>query len=504
MMWVYNPEDPPQKRRTIVTNAEAYIHREFTELKLRHQLSDMLKKAATQVDEWHKDFTDVVANLRWTTQVHDNVHHSVPPAFQEPTTSIRERRLELLAHIKDLIIGVLRHHPWLKISVVGRHEPFSRSHRILTQCTTIFLQLLVVLACYYSKSAICCAEFKKAVECSGDPTEACMGHTTCNTLMSSAPFDCDGHLNCAPHAELLPNGYTCEAFPKNKVVDKFWTAMIALAIIFPINLCLAALFIAGGTYHVPKHWETKKRFLGKFLDHPTHHRLEQMAFVLYVFMVESLHISDALSSGFHWIILLLESTFKATAQAHRALHKRLRRLYWICWYHRQTRLLSRNPATVLEEMHMLQVLEEKTRLEQVPDTHRFMLAEEMDSLSEQCCYFLLFLVWGATVYVLLVYGTAIRDLMGEKSENRVIEVWIYTLMLDNAAIQILKNVLIKLLRYLKVRDKDTEEEKLMKWYEQYTQRKLPARYKIGGGNKSGEEKEDVRNASEYFFTDCIA
>ncbi|KAK3267844.1 hypothetical protein CYMTET_23621, partial [Cymbomonas tetramitiformis] len=157
------PRGPPEKRRTIATNAETFIRGNSlrpgrssgarrTALKLPpHVLDNLIEEAASQVQQWHRDFMDVVANLRWTTQVHNNAHHSVPAKLREPPTSRREQRLERLAHIKDLIIGVLRHHPWMKISVVGRHDPFSRPHRILTQCTTLFLQLLIVLACYYSK-----------------------------------------------------------------------------------------------------------------------------------------------------------------------------------------------------------------------------------------------------------------------------------------------------------------------------------------------------------------
>ncbi|KAK3282953.1 hypothetical protein CYMTET_9333 [Cymbomonas tetramitiformis] len=485
-MWVYNPQDLPMAQTTIATKAEAFLRSNVHDLKLPPDyLDELLETATSQVDKWHNDYITVVATLRWTAEVHSVVHQTVAPRFQEAPTSRRQRQLEMISNLKDSLVGVLYNHPWLRICVVGRHEPFSRSQQILAQCTTLFMQLLVVLAFFYSKVSSCCMEFRVAVGCSGDLAEPCWDHTGCSTLMESEPFYCDTDLSCPRHPELLPDGYTCDHFPQNNIQDQCWAALLAILIIIPTKIGFALLFITGGTYHVPKHWTTGIGMAGEYLSKSVIRRWASQAVPLYILIMNYLNIGHLLAPYFRWILFYVQSTYALVTWAYIMLRVGFRRACWLGWYFNQTRVLKRDPAAVFADLHMQDVLHEQALLKEVQADMMYSPPEEIDSVAQQVCYMLLFLFWGIIIFVLLVYSTAIRELMGKNAEEHIIKVWILSLLLDNAAMQILKNGLLKLwLQMFAKRSKGSEEEQLMRWFEKYTARKLPAMY------TSGEYEED--------------
>eukprot|EP00854_Cymbomonas_tetramitiformis_P005304 gene5304-6448_t len=153
------------------------------------------------------------------------------------------------------------------------------------------------------------------------------------------------------------------------------------------------------------------------------------------------------------------------------------------------RVLNRDPQKVFNEMQVKQRLTDSRQHDLAQGDETFeQVRFELDGLAVQVSYLLLMVVWGMITYTLLVYGVAIRSLMGSHGEKSILKAWIITLLFDNLGLQVIKSLTIKV--WIKMLRKHimligNGEERLAMWYEDYVSKTLPASYT----SEMCEEKE---------------
>ncbi|KAK3239525.1 hypothetical protein CYMTET_50555 [Cymbomonas tetramitiformis] len=454
-------------------------------------LAELTKKAEKAVKRWNEDRMSTIRALKWNQEA--NKSKIAKPlqggAFAEPPLSVHERRRELVQEAKRLSLLVLRTHPWSKIMVTGPEEPYTRSQRILVQCTSILLMLVVCLGIYYSKAlpspppthppphpflasalrqcGVCCLSkvciLRHSLETAeGGVYEGMLEYEVlhdesfdmCSTLMESEMFDCHG-FDCDPHEQLLPHGYACTAFPQATLRDEIYMAIFVVVSILPVQMFFMALFTAGQQYRVPKHWARARA---------------------------DINTGQVLDGAF----LLLQ-------RVGRMLNTARRRFYSMLWFVYQTRALGRAEGRVFAELHQ-RLKEEEARLlrEGRAQTIFEQARNEIDSVSVQICYALLMVLWVGITYILLVYGMLIRKLMGSSTEKKVLEAWVITLVFDNLVMQVVKSLTIKVwIQWLikKFKAARAGEEFLMHWFEGYINSKLPAAYRTVQSDAASTEME---------------
>eukprot|EP00854_Cymbomonas_tetramitiformis_P003393 gene3393-4271_t len=388
--------------------------------------------------------------------------------------SFAELRSEFIAALKAFGVNVMSTHPWMKILVVQHDDPFTKSQRILVQATNILLMLIAIT---------CCQQFRLEIGCSADTSTECRGHATCYELMLSEPFFCEGFA-CAPSEPHLPEGFACDAFPQSTLVDKIWMAVYALLVVFPLSAMFAAMFVAGGKYRVPSHWDSgMKRKVGKVVGNTSITFLENLVFIAYVLFIDSFmlgqHLARYFTAGFH----LLDSIFLMLRRGLIAAHEGWKRLCNALHFIYHTRLLQRDPQYVFNEMQVKQRLKDESRHELARGDAIFDQARvEMDSFWAQLCYTVLVAFWAIVTWTLLVYGTSIRNLMGSSGEKAILQAWGFTLLVDILGMQVLKSFTIKIwIKVLirKIKSMGKGEEHLALWYEGYMNSKLPLSYSSG-------------------------
>ncbi|KAK3278492.1 hypothetical protein CYMTET_13573, partial [Cymbomonas tetramitiformis] len=503
-MWVVNPEDPPEYRETVSTMAGDFLKEVFFMTTLDgNDLAELTEMAETAVKRWSEDRLSTIRALRWTQQASKSkiAKPLQGGAFAEPQLSVRERQRELFQEAKRLALVALGNHPWSKIMITGREEPFSRAQRILVQCTGILLMLVLCLGIYYSKATLCCSSFREAIGCALDEATPCRvrykdsagvlydeSFDMCSTLMESELFECDG-FECDPHEQLLPHGYACTAFPQPTLRDDIYMAIFVVVGILPVQMLFTTLFTAGQQYRLPKHWNTdRKKEGGKLwqeIELPEN-------LVLFSRSSSPERLSRACSL-LRSVLVALDGAFLVLQRVGRMLNTTRARYYSVLWFVYQTRVLGRSADRVFADLHYaLEKREERLLAERSAEAIFEQARNEIDSVFVQICYALLLVLWVGLTYILLVYGMLIRELMGSSTERKVLEAWVITLVFDNIVMQTVKSLTIKMwIEWLIQRVKAARggEEFLMLWFENYINQKLPVAYRMAQSGAGDIEME---------------
>eukprot|EP00854_Cymbomonas_tetramitiformis_P007612 gene7612-9064_t len=249
---------------------------------------------------------------------------------------------------------------------------------------------------------------------------------------------------CGEFRQMVCNGET--DLNDNTRTHKLWMALYVLLIVTPIRLFFGVLFRSGGIYRVPEHWDTG---LGKKIP------------------------------------LLL-------AKLMRPLVKGCRLLYAIAWLLFKIWVMKTEPRKALQDLELKWYLNEDRLLRQGQGANVLQqVRHEMDSLVTQLAYLLLLAAWAAVIFVLLVYGSLIRDSMGSHTETDVIQAWLLALLADVLVLQVLKSMTIKTgfrAVMLWIQPQGSEEERLALWFEEYMNAKLPSAYT---SRMSDDEQEDA-------------
>ncbi|KAK3245640.1 hypothetical protein CYMTET_44809 [Cymbomonas tetramitiformis] len=407
--WVINPLDPPHSRKTMASIAMQYTKHAFREARLSAQsIAEVKQAAADAVAKWTHERTEVIKALKWCVEAQQSYVATAPLHMMEPPLTAWERRDEVLQYLKVLFLKSMRGHSWIRIAMVGKSEPFTRAQRILTEFTTILLMLTACFGFFYSKASICCGEFRQMV-CNGetDLNDLCV--EKCIDLMEGEPFACvDFH--CPLH--------------ENTRTHKLWMALYVLLIVTPIRLFLGVLFRSGGTSRVLEHWDTglgKK--VSKYMGNSFVMLLERGIFIFYTLIFDQQRLSRAISYYLQPLLVLLDQIPLLLAKLMRPLVKGCRLLYAIAWLLFKIWVMKTEPRKALQELELKWYLNEDRLLRQGRGENVLQqVRHEMDSLVTQLAYLLLLAAWAAVIFVLLVYGSLIRDSMGSSTETDVIQV----------------------------------------------------------------------------------
>ncbi|KAK3286035.1 hypothetical protein CYMTET_6381 [Cymbomonas tetramitiformis] len=498
-VWVINPTAIPEERCTVASLAREYINTQLTQERATF-VRDLQREAKEAVDGWISQRILAVKGLRWQVQMAKSamVIHQENTLFATPKLSSKEQWDLRIQQFKKLGMAALRNHPWCKIAVVKKDEVYTRAQRILNQCNGILLMLMCCLWFYYSKAATCCQEFRTRIGCVADTTVECLGHSACYTLMASEPYSCEG-FTCAALDDSdtpdgyssLPGGYTCSAFPKDTYTDKAMMAVLITAIIMPVNLSFMAMFTAGGTYQIPNHWEGNAKIKAdKMIGRRGLLFLENLVFLFYTLFFDQIHLSRAMARYFSMVLLALDGVFNGLRIASRRVSELYVNLSVGMYFLYQTRVKKRSPNVVFMELQVTMKLRRANVLREGMHEKIFQQAQhEFDNGWVQLSFVLLFMGWVVIVIVLLVYANLIRDLMGRRAENRVLEAWIIALLIDNLGMQVLKSLTIKVwLKAMirKLKPVGNQEVKMAAWFEEYINANLPSAYT----SSLVEEEED--------------
>ncbi|KAK3284725.1 hypothetical protein CYMTET_7641 [Cymbomonas tetramitiformis] len=143
------------------------------------------------------------------------------------------------------------------------------------------------------------------------------------------------------------------------------------------------------------------------------------------------------------------------------------------------RVRQRSPWIVFEEFELMLKAEEEAKKLDIDAQIFEQVRHEMDSGFTQFAVTLLISCWMMIIYILIVYATLIRELMGSSAEHKILQTWIMTLLLDNLGLQLVKSMTIKIwVQHLMQRFQESQlsEAKLGQWYEGYLTRTLPTTY----------------------------
>ncbi|KAK3279213.1 hypothetical protein CYMTET_12892 [Cymbomonas tetramitiformis] len=267
---------------------------------------------------------------------------------------------------------------------------------------------------------------------------------------------------------------------QNTFIDKIWLAVYIVMMNVPLKLFFVTLFTVGGSVKTPDHWNAgMRRQVEKVVGSSYVRWVEHLMFLVYAMLFDHMHLSRALARIFSGLLLLLDSTFLGMRIVLSKALKRLKHLRQSLWFIIQVKVRQRAPWIVFEEFElMLKAEEEAKKLDD--DAQIFeQVRHEMDSGFTQFAVTLLISCWMVIIYILIVYATLIRELMGSSAEHKILQTWIMTLLLDNLGLQLVKSMTIKIwVQQLMQRFQESQlsEANLGQWYEGYLTRTLPTTY----------------------------
>ncbi|KAK3271884.1 hypothetical protein CYMTET_19791 [Cymbomonas tetramitiformis] len=457
--WVLNPQDKPSQQLTLLDSANAYLDSLATEhASLSAELPALRDQAHGLVTCWTNSRLDAIRHLR--ERVVANT------ALTEAQLSGEERRAAFWKRWRSRAEWVLMRHPWVAIAYTLPSDPYSRTQRMLVQCTSLLAMLLITLWLFYSKGVQCCIGFKEHLECPDASVESeCWGRTTCEDLYLA-------HKDGALPDHLAPDAYSCKAFPQKTLADTLWLSSIVLLIMVPLNQTLHALFRVGGTPVVPSHWRSvNKQQHTDHLQAPRAASLENALFLVLAFTLETNRLSRALARYFRVVAYFLDAVFNYLLKIW---YWGMDRLPWVMtsiWLLWQVHICRRNVHIVLQELEVAARQRDLQNYQRLQALATFTRARhELQSTSTQLGYTILVLLWAMLLWFQLSYAVLIRSMLGEGAERDVITEWMITILVDNLCINVFYMIMLRSLVQwvLQMRLKVSKVERgIIGWYEGY-------------------------------------
>ncbi|KAK3266870.1 hypothetical protein CYMTET_24540 [Cymbomonas tetramitiformis] len=487
--WVLNPGDAPEARQTLSGAAQAFVARAWGRAEeagsAPHGAREAAEAAAKEaMAAWTKQRLETLTAL-------GKQRGLKKLAEADPELTPLEKRQERMRRLRWIATTAMNNHPWMKIAAVRWNESYTQAQRILNECTCILLMLLCCLWFYYSKASTCCEQLRAAAGCSADPSEPCHGISQCALLLGA--LKCEG-FDCPAEEDLLPEGFECNAFPQDNLMGQVWAAVYTICVIMPVNMFLASMFTAGGTFQPPPHWETSAgRKVKGALGKSAIVGLENLVFLAYSLLFDQRRLSRAIARYFRIVLQGLNSGLAVAGRALRTLRQKADDLAQAGWFLYQTRVLKRDREVVFEVLLVRIKLKEEAREAKDKLLSSFEQARnELDSLAVQICYFTLAICWFSIVYIMLVYATLIKTLMGDSADQKVLQAWVVALLMDNLGMQVIKSVTIKLwLKQLiaKVQSMGKGEGQLVSSFEDFINNELGTLYTAN--NRVDEDAADI-------------
>ncbi|KAK3249808.1 hypothetical protein CYMTET_40779, partial [Cymbomonas tetramitiformis] len=331
--WVINPEEPPRERRTLLQIAEHYLGTQFAE----HQesLEEYRMEAEAAVSKWVNAHVQTMKQLRW--HVMNDQEQITLVSSAVPETTWRERREDLRLKLKSFIKDALNSHPWARIAIVGPCAPVTRAQHILNQTNLILLMLLCCLWFFYSKAATCCEQLRKHLGCTLEEGSSCLGYNTCSELRQT--FDCNIEFECAESRTFFPEGFSCNAFPQNTIMDQLYLGLYVVAMTLPVSLLFMTLFEYGGTYEVSEHWDQgmhqKAAQVIKGRNAWSRRLAENVVFLFYTLWFEQALLSRSMARVFRMFVMKFDIGFlQLLRRGLGAVHHgyvTLKQSLWFCY-----------------------------------------------------------------------------------------------------------------------------------------------------------------------------
>eukprot|EP00854_Cymbomonas_tetramitiformis_P000392 gene392-745_t len=459
----------------------------------QESLEEYRMEAEAAVSKWVNAHVQTMKQLRW--HVMNDQEQITLVSSAVPETTWRERREDLRLKLKSFIKDALNSHPWARIAIVGPCAPVTRAQHILNQTNLILLMLLCCLWFFYSKAATCCEQLRKHLGCTLEEGSSCLGYNTCSELRQT--FDCNIEFECAESRTFFPEGFSCNAFPQNTIMDQLYLGLYVVAMTLPVSLLFMTLFEYGGTYEVSEHWDQgmhqKAAQVIKGRNAWSRRLAENVVFLFYTLWFEQALLSRSMARVFRMFVMKFDIGFlQLLRRGLGAVHHgyvTLKQSLWFCY---QVRVRRRPPEVVFEEVQiMLRVHTEARQLDPTaPVVHQ---RHEMDSILVAFSVYLIMLCWAVIIYILIVYATLVRDLMGAATERTILKAWVVTLLFDNLFLQVLKSMTIKI--WIKSLMEDVfegsraTEASLGMWYEGYMKSELPTMYTLVDDRVGDDEIE---------------
>ncbi|KAK3279658.1 hypothetical protein CYMTET_12468, partial [Cymbomonas tetramitiformis] len=435
--WTHNPQTAPADRVTIGDRMTMWIELQLKELELEEtgggggggkavpSLLAMTAEAHRLVAEWQEAYIQRVVELQRTQRATGGMGMAPLPWWQRAWKG-------LLASLFQVVSS----HPLVAIYLVAPKEAFSRSERLIVQVNVFIVMLGCCMAFYYSRVVTCCVDFQSYVGCA-EPSRfmepPCMGYPTCKALLSSRK---GGMLP----SEVLEAGFLCTAFPEPTWMGRIWTVLIINAVLIPVNVTLMAMFsLSGVSSRAPGHFSMDGAQKASQLMGPQRGALITNLFLfLYAIFFDIKLVTKTMAMVFMAFFSAIFKPIKSVTGLLKPIVAGIIPLvFWAKAFYRRC-------VAVPQNLRKDQRNNCETSLYVDPiEKHDVRLSGMVDAILDQMAYGLIAIFWGMTVWILLVYGMLIREIMGPEAEEELVKAWAMALVTEQFGLKALKLMMVR-------------------------------------------------------------
>ncbi|KAK3262779.1 hypothetical protein CYMTET_28381 [Cymbomonas tetramitiformis] len=463
--WIMNPQDAPREQTSIADSIDTWLESGRNRA-MKLVLPDMRSAAERVVQEWNDLHVQRIGELKERLE-----------PLQVGISKVQLPWWQRTASQAFQAVGfVISSHPLVAIYLVKPTEAFSRSERLIVQVNVFIIMLGCCMGFYYSRVVQCCVDLQGYVGCP-EPSRnaACIGYTSCGDFLGASNND---FLPSESHA----SDFECKAFPEATWMGRIWSALVMNAVLIPINVTLMALFglsgaSAGRPGHLkmllanqaamllgPQRGQALSNFLllvyAIFFDFKLITKMMAMAFMAAFAEVlkpvkRVTHVIQYALRGFMPYLLVMTMWFMQIEE---------RAMRWF-WGH-----IMRVPKL---RSSQVQVGGEQYFWADPVQRHKIYLEGMFETLVDRLAYSLLASMWGMTIWVLLAYGTKIREIMGPDAEKELITTWVMAWFVEQFGLKAVRVVIIRAAgrwwarNKRRVQDGDSGEASVIDWYEGY-------------------------------------
>ncbi|KAK3283545.1 hypothetical protein CYMTET_8760 [Cymbomonas tetramitiformis] len=487
--WVENPDDRPSEQISLRERSELFLlHRSHEYPALEVAMPRIRVFARSLTECWTEDYQQCVKEM--------HQQHMMTVKLQRAETiriaplrgwSMLTKQMARRAWGSCMKKGkwIMRAHPLASIYMVQPLEPFSRSQRILIQFNTFILMLTFVVWFYYSKAVTCCQDKRVFLQCaaSGDVTEPCLGFPTCAMLRRAEAL---------MPGELLPESFSCAAFPKDDMKDRVTVILIMVGVLSPVTVALQQLFVMSSAESIPKHWQlhvtavAEKRFGPKFMA-----TMQMLAVALYSVLFDLKKMNKTMASvlvaimGTFMPISEIRRFFRAISTVFRWMANLAGRGFWRLWVLLfGTALLARQGTRKGERRIQVR------------------LSSPMENTLQKVAYSLIVGMWAVISWSLFTYVMLIREMLGPEAERSVVQTWALTLLMETCGKDACILICVRLL-VLTITERVEELfcglDKSKVWYEQHIMKFMSKAQKAS--NEKAADDEEAEDADDIEYAD---